>query len=274
MSRLNGKALRRTLGMALALMASAALAEEHSAWDLALGLGVDYSPDYSGANSNSPRLRIWADGAYRTANFGTFALDSGSLTIAPEARWDFVDSTNFGIGLLIGYRAGRDDQDPKFASATDGSTRLRGLPDVGDTLDYGIAGHVTIAGIPLFAQLRSAFSGGQGTILTAGLYLKFTPAQNFELTVLPTVTAANSRQMQAFYGVSPAAAAASGFAVYQPGGGWQNAAIEVVGDWRIAGPWHFIASIAYQRLLGKAADSPVVQTANQPSALAGVVYDF
>ena len=50
-----------------------------------------------GANSKSPRLRIWADGAYRTADYGTFALDSGSLTIAPEARWDFVDTANAAL---------------------------------------------------------------------------------------------------------------------------------------------------------------------------------
>jgi len=266
--------LRGAAGVALALAAGSALAADSRAWDLAVGLGVDYSPDYSGANSNSPRLRIWADGAYRTADYGTFALDSGSLTIAPEARWDFVDNKNWGLGLLVGYRAGRDDQNPKFASATDGSTRLSGLPDVSDTLDYGVAGHVMIAGVPLFAQVRSAVHGSQGTIVTAGLYLKFTPAENFELTVLPTVTAANARQMKAFYGVTPAASAASGFAVYEPGSGWQNAAIEVVGDWRIAARWHFIASLAYQRLLGGAERSPVVQTANQPSALAGVVYDF
>jgi outer membrane protein len=80
--------------------------------------------------------------------------------------------------------------------------------------------------------------------------------------------------MRAFFGVSPTAAQASGFAAYAPGRGWENAAIEIAADWHIAGPWHFIASVAYERLLGGAARSPIVQTANQPSVLGGLTVAF
>jgi outer membrane protein len=206
--------------------------------------------------------------------YGSIALDSGSLTIAPELRWDFIDTPNAGIGLLVGYRAGRNDRNPSFASANDGSNRLHGLPDVSNTIDAGVAGHVALLGVPIFAQVRSALSGTQGILLNLGIYLPFEPAPDFELTVLPTLTWANARQMRALYGVTPAAAMASGFAPYDTGGGWENAAVEIGGDWRISGVWHLIASAAYQHLLGSAARSSIVQTANQSSALIGIAFHF
>ena len=254
--------------------ATSVRADESRNWDLAIGVAVAVAPFYSGATATGPRLRIWADGAYRTEHLGTFAIDSGSLTIAPEARWDFVDTPEAGIGLLVGYRTGRNDQNPGFASAGDGSTRLRGLPNVNGAVDAGIGGHVTAFGLPLFAQVRTSLQRSQGTLIILGGYLPVQIASNFEITILPTISWANAGQARAFYGVSAAAAVTTGFTSFDPGAGWQNTAVEIGGDWRISGAWHLIASVAYQRLLGNAARSPIVQTANQPSALAGITLHF
>ena len=274
-SRKRSRAAAAAIAAAFGLVAaSAAAADTQRNWDFDVGVGVAIAPDYEGASATSPRLRIWADGAYRTAGYGSFALDSGSLTIAPEARWDIVDKSDVGAGVLVGYRSGRSDSDPGFTSVSDGSARLRGLPDVSDAVDAGVAGHVTVLGVPVFAQLRAALGSSQGSIGILGVYLPLQPTPGLELTILPTVTWANARQMHAFFGVSPAAAEASGFEAYDPGGGWQNAAIEIAADWHIAGGWHVVASVAYERLLGGAARSPIVQTANQPSALAGVTLAF
>jgi outer membrane scaffolding protein for murein synthesis (MipA/OmpV family) len=243
-------------------------------WDLAIGIGATYSPEYSGSRAASGRLQLWADGSYRTEGFGTIALDSGSLTIAPEARWDFVDSMDAGIGVLVGYRAGRNDSKPRLIGAEDGSPYLNGLPSVSSSLDAGVAAHLTILGLPLFAQIRSATGGAQGTLMNVGAYIPLKPQPDLEMTVLPTVTYSNARQMRAFYGVSSAASLNSGFAPYDPGAGWENAAIEISGDWHLSGGLHLIVSMAYQRLLGNAAASPIVQTPNQPSALVGIAVDF
>jgi len=250
------------------------IADEHPSWDLQIGAGVAYMPDYSGAGASNPRLRIWADGAYHTQSFGTFAIDSGSLTIDPELRWDFVDTRDLGFGVLLGYRSGRGDSSPGFTSANGGSARLAGLPNISGSIDAGIEGHVAVLGVPLFAQVRSVTTGPQGTLANAGMYLPLSFGSEFELTVLPTVTWADGRQMRALYGVTAEQSATTAFAVYSPSAGWENAALEVAGDWRIGIGWHLIASIAHQRLLGNAAASPLVQTRNQASALAGVAWSF
>lgn len=251
-----------------------ALADAQRATEFQVGAGIAYMPYYSGARGSGPRARIWADGTFPTSAWGTFYIDSGSLTIDPELRWDIVDSLDLGGGILVGYRAGRDDSVPKFTSANDGSSRLTGLANVAATIDAGLAGHAIVFGVPLFAQVRSALNGAQGTLVNLGLFLPASPLPTVEIVVLPTLSWADARQMRAFYGVSPVESSASGFSVYSPGAGWENAAIELGADWKAGEGWHVVGSLAYQRLLGNAAASPLVQTRNQTSAFAGLARSF
>ena len=254
------------------LFCGCALADDVRPWDLTLGAGVASLPLYRGASSSHPRLRLWLDAEYRTSNLGSFAIDSGSLTIDPELRWNAIDRPDLGFGPLIGYRFGRNAKDPRLLSSDDGSSRLQGLPDVDSTVDAGIQGHVLVSGVPVFAQIRSALSGAQGTLLNLGLYLPWSPDDAFTLTVLPTVTWANARQMHAFYGVNPSSS--SGFAAYTPGAGWENAALELAGEWRVSKSAHLVASVAFERLLDDAARSPIVQSRSQRSVLGGVTWSF
>jgi outer membrane scaffolding protein for murein synthesis (MipA/OmpV family) len=251
-----------------------AIADEERPWELQLGAGIAYVADYSGSCTSGRRLRLWADGKYRTNNFGTFALDSGSLTIDPEFRWDFVDRPDIGAGVLVGYRFGRTSSNPGLTSTNDGSARLAGVAGVSGAFDAGLAGHAMVFGVPLFAQVRSALSGTQGTLVNVGAFLPVSPVPSVELVFLPTLAWANARQMRAFYGVTIVESAASGFAAHVPGAGWENAAIEMSADWSAGGGLHLIASFAYQRLLDGAASSPIVQTRNQTSALAGIAWSF
>jgi outer membrane protein len=261
-------------GILLLTLGTAVAAEgEQRPWQLELGAGLSYEPDYSGSSASSPRLLLWASGEYRSERWGKFALDAGSLTLDPQLRWDFFDSDDYGVGLLLGYRNGRSESDPGLI-ADAGSARLKGMGTVSAAVDGGVAGYVKVFGIPLFAQVRSALNGDQGTLGILGVYLPLDLGDGVELTVLPSVTWANGKQMQTFYGVTPAQSAASGFAVYDAGAGWQNAALELAATWKISGPWLLVGSVAYQRLLGDAADSPLTQDRNQVSGLLGLAYRF
>jgi outer membrane scaffolding protein for murein synthesis (MipA/OmpV family) len=269
-----GMGWRWALASMAALLCGGAFADESRPWDLTLGAGVASMPQYSGASSSHPRVRLWADAEYRTADFGSVALDSGSLTIDPEVRWNVIDRAEAGFGPLIGYRFGRDDKNPGLSSSSDGSSRLRGLPDVDSAVDAGVQGHLRLLGVPVFAQVRSALSGSQGTLFNLGLFLPLFPESALALTVLPTLTWADARQMRALYGVSPSASSASGFAVYAPGAGWENAALELVAEWRVTGSARLVGSVAFERLLDDAASSPIVQSRNQRSVLGGVTWSF
>src|ERR1700693_3354395 len=77
----SARSLVASLAFACALGSNGlALADEHPVWDLQFGAGIASMPDYIGASASGARLRVWVDGAYRTANLGTFSIDSGSLT--------------------------------------------------------------------------------------------------------------------------------------------------------------------------------------------------
>ena len=125
-----------------------------------------------------------------------------------------------------------------------------------------------------FPQVRSAVSGPQGTLANVGVYLPLPLDAAVELTVLPTLTWANGREMRTFYGITAEQSTTTGFAAYRPSAGWENAALEVAGDWKIGSGGHLLASVAYQRLLGNAAASPLIQTRNQTSAFAGAAWNF
>ena len=204
----------------------------------------------------------------------TFAFDSGSLVLNPEVRWNFLDGRDAAFGLLLGYRDGRDEEDPGLLGGGTGSTRLQGMGTIDTAVDAGVQGHVLVFGVPLFAQVRSALNSEQGTLAILGAYVPLKLGSSFELTVMPTVTWADSTQMQAFYSVTPVQSARSGFRTYEAGSGWQSAALEIGGDLTISGGWHAIGSVAYQRLLADAAASPVVQEKGQASGLLGLSYRF
>jgi MipA family protein len=256
------------------LLCNSAYADNERPWDLELGAGIAVTPRYSGASVSTSRLRLWIDAEYRTTDLGSIAVDSGSLTIDPELRWNLIDGKEVGFGPLVGYRFGRNDTNPGFTSANDGSTYLQGVPTISSTFDAGVQGHVVVLGVPVFAQARSALSGTQGTLVNVGLYLPLWPEDSFNLTLLPTATWADARQMQALYGVSAQASATTGFATYVPGSGSENAALEIVPQWKLSISLHFVGSVAYERLLGNAAHSPLVQSRNQVSILSGVTWSF
>jgi outer membrane protein len=271
-----GKTIHAVLVVALLAFGSAQAAEADKAnrpWQLEMGVGASYEPDYSGSQASSPRLLLWASGKYQTERWGKFAFDSGSLTLDPQLRWDFISTKDHGLGLLFGYRTGRSDSNPGLI-ADNGSSRLEGTGTVGAAEDGGLTGYVAVFGVPLFAQVRAAIGGDQGTVGVLGIYLPLELTRDFALTVLPSVTWADDKQMQAFYGVTPTQSAASGFATYSADAGWQNAALELGGDWNLVGPWHLVSGVAYQRLLGNAADSPLTQDKNQWSGLVGLSYKF
>lgn len=275
------------LGLAALAFAGApalAAAPEARPWRLELGTGLSWQPDYSGAGTARVRAPIWVSGEWRSDRWGRFELDSGAVglgPLGPQLRWSLGDVDAWGAGAMLGYRYGRRDREPALLG-DDGSSRLRGLGRVRATVDAGVQGWITVFGVPMFAQLSTPVEQGrgdlgqsaQGTVGLLGLLLPLEPAPGIAVTLLPTVMWADGRQMRAFYGISPAQGAASGYAVYRPSAGWQSAALEVSVEAKLTGPWHFVADIAYRRLLGPASGSPLVESKGAWISLVGVAFRF
>jgi 2-polyprenyl-6-methoxyphenol hydroxylase-like FAD-dependent oxidoreductase len=83
------------------------------------------------------------------------------------------------------------------------------------------------------------------------------------LTAGPSVTFANQRYMQTFFGIDANQAARSGYAEYILKGGVPLAGVSVGVEYELTSHWSLGARAALERLQGDAAKSPIVESKNQ-----------
>lgn len=82
--------------------------------------------------------------------------------------------------------------------------------------------------------------------------------------------------MQTYFGVTPGQATTSkaGLAAYSPDAGIKDVYVEVGGEIALGERWLLKPGGRYGRLLGDAADSPIVESENQFSGVLGMGYRF
>jgi outer membrane scaffolding protein for murein synthesis (MipA/OmpV family) len=111
------------------------------------------------------------------------------------------------------------------------------------------------------------FTAGHGMRVSEKLRLR---------TSLDT-TWASSDYMKTFFGIDATQSANSGIAQYEAGSGFKHVGVSLIGDYSINHTWTGFASLRYKRLLGDAADSPIVATLgarDQVTASVGIKYRF
>lgn len=111
----------------------------------------------------------------------------------------------------------------------------------------------------LRAEARRGFDGHEGYLGDLGADVFFRPGDNSVVSFGPRVRLADEEYMQTYYGITPAVATATGIPAFAPDGG-----VRAVGA--VAGITHefnrsfgIYGYAGYDRLIGDAADSPIVQ---------------
>ncbi|MGE4063287.1 MAG: MipA/OmpV family protein [Rhodospirillaceae bacterium] len=238
--------------------------------NIRLGLGPSLSPYYEGDDKhnlslipavslryedlievNNNEVRIIAFNRLFNAEAGE--LGSGSLRIGPTLSVDF----------------GRDEGD---------SPDLIGLGDVDTSLEFGAFVAYTQGRMRLRARARhDVISGhGGGTLRLDAAYTVFRAAP-VALGVNAYSTWATAKYMRSYFGITPPQSAASGLPVFAPGSGFKDFGADVSANFIAASQWALVANVGYKRLVGDAADSPLVSqrgSANQMYFQAFVVYSF
>ena len=79
---------------------------------------------------------------------------------------------------------------------------------------------------------------------------------------------------QAYYGLTPVQAAATGLRVTTPGAGISAVQAGISGRMELAPRWTGFGGLAWQRLAGDAADSPLVRERTSPRLVLGAAYSF
>jgi outer membrane protein len=252
--------------IAVGLSVSALAAENpRDAWDVTLGIGAGYEPDYEGATSHSvdplPYFDItWydADGHDRTFlnvddGLGIYAISTGT----------------FRLGPLITWREGRHE---------DWSSDLRGLGNADSSFQAGaIAEYQLHECCYVFIKGRHDIATDNGTFVDLGGELNAPLANSLYLNVRATTTWASRSGMEPLFGITPTQSAASGLARYSPSSGMRDVQVQPSLIYDIDGHWAVAGRVKYERLLDQAADSPLIKThgsADQYAVELQILYHF
>lgn len=238
--------------------------------NIRLGLGPSIAPYYEGDNryeiSVIPAVSLrWRD---------LVEVNNNEVRLVAFNKLFNAERGNVGGGnLRFGPTVSVD-----FGREQDRSPDLRGLGDVDTSLEVGAFVAYTQGPMRLRARARHDIIDGHG-----GGTLRFDAAYTIlqaapvALGVNVTSTWATGNYMRSYFGVTPAQSAASGLAVYDPGSGFKDVGAEVNANYIFASQWAVVANVGYKRLIGGAADSPLVRqrgSANQLAFQTFLVYSF
>ena len=257
--------LAAALAVGASLVAAApALAqdeEERPGWLVTVGAGARVGPKYPGADSLGigpmPIFGLRREGA--PLPFEAPDEGSGFGFLPDDSRFDF--------GPSVQLQSRRQEEDV-------------GAPvgDVPFTVEAGAFAHLFLAdNLRIRVEGRRGLGGHDGWLgdLSADFVLR--DRDSYVFSIGPRARWANGRFHDAYFGVTPAVAGASGLPAFDPGGG-----IYAVGA--AAGLTHMLgdrfglyAFAGYDRLVGEAADSPIVRafgSRDQFSGGVGLFFDF
>jgi len=256
--------MKKLCALHLAALTGAALivpAAPASAQTITVGAGAQTYPKYPGADSN---------GIYPLPIFGFRSEGSPMPFEAPD------DGIGFGLlgrdsvinlGPAVSFQNKRDEDDV-------------GAPvgRVGFTVEAG--GFVSIMpseNFRLRAELRQGLGGHEGLVGDLGADLIVRDENGYIFSIGPRARWADDDFHQAYFGVTPAVAGATGLAPYDPGSGFYAVGAQAGLTVRLGRNWGLQGYAGYDRLVGDAEDSPIVRafgSRDQFSGGLGLFFEF
>ncbi|WP_404333441.1 MipA/OmpV family protein [Sphingomonas sp. MMS12-HWE2-04] len=263
----------RTLGtpllaVACLLLAPHAFAQSDSA-------AVDSSASADQGESKPPRRYRVALGPQLTPRFPgsddvrVTPLFDLSMTRGDEPfRFEAADES-FGIPLihLGGLKIGP-------AANFEGSRRRKetglAVDEVGTTVELGGMAEFWLGrGLRVHGEVRQGVNGHGGLISNLGFDYVARHGDKWLVSLGPRVALSDSKFQDAYFGVNAAAAARTGLATYDPDGGVHAVGASATALYQFTPRWGVYAYAKYDRLIGDAADSPIIRTIGSRNQLSG-----
>lgn len=246
---------------------SAALAEElagetnNLSWS---GGGfVAVVPKYEGSKSYE-----FFGAPYIFPNIGT-AASVVAIRGADDVRFRFIKTDGFVAGPLVGYKSDRDESD---------GAKLLGLGDVdGGIVLGGFAGYRALPWLMVDVSYHRTVTGDvNGGQLRFGLEYESLVSRNVTLVGRVGATFADDDYMAAYFGVSASQAGTSlaGLPIYNAHAGFKDVHVGLGAKIQFDDKWALRIGGRYARLVGDAADSPVIETGDQFFGFVNITYKF
>jgi outer membrane scaffolding protein for murein synthesis (MipA/OmpV family) len=219
-------------------------------WRVVLGGAVVAMPRYDGGLvyrvTPAPVIVI----LYRDLAFASVGEGIGVNLLHGE-RYD--------AGVSVGYDLGRP--------MSDDYRHLHGLGDISAAPVLKLFGsYVVSKAFPLVlrADARRVVGGADGLLGDLEAFMPLPgSSQKFVMFAGPSITFANRQYMRKVFGVSAVQAADSSYQVYDAHGGNMAVGLGFSASRFITPHWLVNADLAWNRLRGSAADSPITQTGIQ-----------
>jgi outer membrane scaffolding protein for murein synthesis (MipA/OmpV family) len=216
-------------------------------WQIELGLGAQLAPVADGIARYQAQPGPVIDIRYKDIAFASTGEGVG---------FNLFSFRHVSFGAAITYDLGRSPH-------ADGEA-LTGLGTIHPAPEFKIFAVTTLAkSFPLTIRVD------------VGAYLPMPgSSQTFAWFVGPTVTVADSRYMNAYFGISKAQARSTRYHLYHAEGGFKSAGLGVSADYFVTPNVILNMSGAFNRLLGSAAESPITQTKYEEVVSLSALYKF
>ena len=264
-TRTDGRRVRRILfgawlGGLVLLVPGWTWAAEPRAWRVEVGAGVGFAPDYEGSEDYKAVPQFYV----RAQREHFFVELEG-----PTLRANLVPHPVLKAGPVLRYRLERDNVE---------NDRVDRLREVDAALELG--GFVGVqwgkwdASVTL---VQDVAGGHEGLLLTLGGGYTWPLTDRLTLGLDVSSTYASGDYMDSYFSIDADNSARSGLPAFDAGAGFKDIGARVRLRYQMLAQWGIVGTLGYTRLLGDAADSPIVDgegSADQVTGGVMVIYAF
>jgi MipA family protein len=231
-------------------------------WTVTIGAGAEMKPDYEGA---------------RHVMFSPIPIFYIRRAGSAEPFHGPRDGASVALIDYGGFRAGPVGKIVE-ARTVSGHPELNGLGDVNTA--YEIGGFVEYFAVDWFrarAELLQGFGGHHGVVANFSGDFIVPLSQHWTVSGGPRFTVEDNNATSPYFSITQAQALASGLPVFNAKGGAHSAGVGAQLRYQYNPQWGVHSYVEYQRLLGGAANSPLVTLRGSPDQLTvgiGASYSF
>jgi outer membrane protein len=243
---------------AVSFLASSASAEEANKrqYVIDLGAGLAAQPRYPGSDETIlVPYPLFVLGRIFVPGIGQIEEEDGLRRLSVYPSFNF-----------IGKRESSD------------SNELEGMEDVDWALEAGIGVAYRHDWIRGFVEVRQGFNGYSGQVAQFGLDVIASPTEDLEVLAGPRLGWGSDGYMDTYFGITSKEAADSPNydKSFDAGAGFSSVGLAASARYNLTDKWKLHLLGGWDRLIGDAADSPIVKqgSENQFYGGAGVTYQF
>ncbi len=217
-----------------------------------IGLGAQVYPSYPGSDQFDVGPMFDFD---RARGSEPFRFE------APDESFGFAlfEAGGFRTGPALNFEGARDAEDVGAELP-----KVKFSFEPGAFVSYDFSDSFRVRG-----ELRKGVTGHKGWIAMAGGDYVVRDGDEWLFSIGPRVSWSNNRYQDAWFGVSTADALASGLPAYDPGGGIHAVGATASFETQFGPHWGVATYAKYDRLVGDAADSPVVRALGSRDQFSG-----